>query len=250
MRFQEFWPLYLGAHRLPGTRALHYVATVVGGLAAVEAIAAHQPLIFAVGILLAYGLAIAAHWLIEGNQPLIRVNAFWGAVADLRMCWLAVSGGLAGEFERLGLSPDPAPEPVQAANTGRGMRVALTAASAIGLSIGLSDLWDLTEPVKVVVYPAIQLGTPIVAFSSSLLIACMAHVVARRPVAMTGSGASGAHGAKMYAPACASETSLRRASLALLAIGLAAFGLAELMEHGVPELRYAEAAIAALVALL
>jgi hypothetical protein len=34
---------------------------------------------------------------------LIKVNAFYGALADLRMCWLAMTGGIGAEYARLGL---------------------------------------------------------------------------------------------------------------------------------------------------
>ena len=35
MTFREFWPLYLRAHRLPGTRGLHYFATAFGIMATI-----------------------------------------------------------------------------------------------------------------------------------------------------------------------------------------------------------------------
>jgi len=38
-----------------------------------------------------------------GNKPLIRVNALYGAMSDLRMLWLAVTGRLPEEYRRLGL---------------------------------------------------------------------------------------------------------------------------------------------------
>jgi hypothetical protein len=57
------------------------------------------------GIVLSISMAVGSHWLIEGNQPLIRVNAFYGALADLRMCWLALTGGVGREYERLGIQP-------------------------------------------------------------------------------------------------------------------------------------------------
>jgi hypothetical protein len=34
---------------------------------------------------------------------LIRVNVLYGAIADLRMCWLALTGRLKDEYRRLGL---------------------------------------------------------------------------------------------------------------------------------------------------
>lgn len=231
MRFPEFWRLYLRAHQLPGTRALHYFATAFGILSAVEALAARQPLLFVAGIAVSYGIAVSAHWFIEGNQPLIRVNAFWGAVADLRMCWLAMTGRMAGELARTRiarLSPrdgNSSPGDAVAARNPRDdiPRYALLLASAAGLGVALLDLHDLFEPMEVLPYPAIQVGAPIIAFLGALILASAALILARRGAALPVAG---------DASSALNDDSLKRATLALLAFGLAAYGLAELLEHG------------------
>lgn len=108
LTFQQFWRLYLDAHRHPGTRGVHYSATAVGALATGLSIALDEVLFVMGGIPLAVMMAVGSHWLIEHNQPLIKVNAFYGAIADMRMCWLALTGKLPQEYERLGLG-SPAP---------------------------------------------------------------------------------------------------------------------------------------------
>lgn len=245
MRFGEFWQLYLRAHQLPGTRALHYFATAFGILSAVEAIAAHQPLIFVVGIAVSYAIAISAHWFIEGNQPLIRVNALWGAVADLRMCWLALTGRMAGELSRHRIAQHstsaghPNPDGTMTAHGPRDdiPRYALLLASIAGLGVALTDLYDLFEPMEILPYPAIQIGAPIIAFLGALILA--AAVLVHRGAALPAQG--GASRARK-------DDSLKRATLALIAFGLVAYGLAELVEHGVtsPHLFAAGTVLAAL----
>jgi hypothetical protein len=110
MRFGEFWPLYLHAHSRRGTRAAHYVATGFGASMGVAAIAIEEAWLLPVGIGLSYVIAVLSHWRIERNQPLITVNPFWGAVADLRMCWLALTGQLTRELIRHGVRDKGAPE--------------------------------------------------------------------------------------------------------------------------------------------
>lgn len=100
MPFAEYWPLYLQAHRQPATRALHYVATVVGLSASAAGIIMLDIVILGLGIGGGYALAISAHLLFEGNRPMIAVNPVWGAVADLRMAWLAATGRLRSELDR------------------------------------------------------------------------------------------------------------------------------------------------------
>mgnify|MGYP000170279417 CR=1 FL=1 len=108
MSFAEFWRLYLDAHRHPVTRGMHYSATIVGIVTTALAILHQQPLFCAAGIAFAVVMAVTSHWWVEHNQPLIRVNAFYGALADLRMCWLALTGRITAEYARLGLG-SPAP---------------------------------------------------------------------------------------------------------------------------------------------
>lgn len=108
LTFQQFWRLYLDAHRHPATRGVHYSATFVGALSVGVSVTLHDILFVLCGIPLAVVMAVGSHWWIEHNQPLIRVNAFYGALADMRMCWLGLTGGLADEYDRLGLG-SPAP---------------------------------------------------------------------------------------------------------------------------------------------
>jgi len=98
--FAEFGQRYLDAHRCSGTRAAHYVATLWGAASAVVAIHQTDPSYLARGILLSVAVAVGSHWLIERNRPLILVNPLYGAVANLRMCWLGLTGGLDGEYKR------------------------------------------------------------------------------------------------------------------------------------------------------
>jgi len=100
MPFHEFWRLYLRAHSRPATRGLHYLATAFGAGMAVVAATVGEWWLFPLGIGISYVMAILAHWVVEGNQPLITVNPFWGAIADLRMCGLALTGRLGRELAR------------------------------------------------------------------------------------------------------------------------------------------------------
>lgn len=97
MSFREFWPHYLRAHRQPRTRAAHYVATIVAFTAIGAAIYYRMPLIALGAIALSYAIAVMSHRVFECNRSLVFVNPAWGALADLKMCWLALTGGLAAE---------------------------------------------------------------------------------------------------------------------------------------------------------
>ncbi|WP_374380637.1 Mpo1-like protein [Dongia sp.] len=114
MSFAEFWRLYLDVHRHPLTRGMHYSATIVGVIATILAFYHQEPLFCAGGIAFAVVMAVTSHWWVEHNQPLIRVNAFYGALADLKMCGLALTGGITAEYKRLDLgAPRPNRQPAE-----------------------------------------------------------------------------------------------------------------------------------------
>lgn len=101
--YSDFWRLYLDAHRRPATRGMHYAATVVGAASALASAVLGEILLAPLGLIIAVGMAVGSHRFIEHNRPLIRINPFYGAVCDLRMMWLAMTGGLPREYARLGL---------------------------------------------------------------------------------------------------------------------------------------------------
>jgi hypothetical protein len=98
MTFQEFWPHYLRAHRQPRTRVAHYAATLLAFAAIGLAIYYRVPLIALGAIAISYAVALASHGIFERNKSLVFVNPAWGALSDLKMCWLALTGGLAAEL--------------------------------------------------------------------------------------------------------------------------------------------------------
>jgi hypothetical protein len=226
MTFKEFWPRYLEAHSLPGTRGLHYFASVIGMIFVAEAIVAREPLLLA-GIGLGYAIAIGAHRFIEFNRPMIRVNAFWGMVADMRMFWLALTGGLRREIDRsIGLRA-ATEVPGMAHRNRRRIRITpvirsmLLGVAALGLAAGLLDLDDPLELEIGLHYPLIQLGVPVAAFAGALFLGVAAMAKSLSALARDTQG-----------PMSAAEESLWRASIALLAFGGLGLALAELAEHG------------------
>ncbi len=102
--FAEFWPHYLAAHADPRTRAVHYGGTVLGcmmliGFAATGSV---WPLLAAP--ILGYGPAWLAHRAFEGNRPATFEHGLWSLLADFRMLWMAGTGDLTAELQRLGLA--------------------------------------------------------------------------------------------------------------------------------------------------
>ena len=98
MGFNEFWPLYLRAHQHRGTRIGHYCATTLALSAVAASIALQSIWLTVLGIAAGYGIALAAHRLGDGSRSLVMVNPVWGAIADFRMCWLALTCGLSAEL--------------------------------------------------------------------------------------------------------------------------------------------------------
>lgn len=108
--FREFWPFYLGEHRHPVNRGLHYVGTstavVMLGLAVVRG-PWWLPI---VGMLIGYGFAWVGHFFIENNKPASFKHPLWSFIADLKMLRYKLTGRMPGELTRLFGSTHPAPD--------------------------------------------------------------------------------------------------------------------------------------------
>lgn len=116
--FSLFWAEYLDAHRKPGTRAWHYAATATGIIFAGAGFLLDELLIVGAGFAFGYIMAIGSHHWIERNKTLMFINPFFGYVADLRMCWHALTGTLAQEYTRLGLAPIDQPSDKKSRSVG------------------------------------------------------------------------------------------------------------------------------------
>ena len=111
MTFDEFWLAYLGQHRKAGTRLCHYIDTsvgLVGGIGLAIWGAYLDALVVAAS---GYALALAGHFLIEGNKP-YATKPLWGFYADLLMLKKSLTGELQAELQRL----EPADAPVMQAD--------------------------------------------------------------------------------------------------------------------------------------
>lgn len=97
--FAEFWPFYLREHSKPATRALHYVGTSLVVAIAGYAVLMGQWLWLIAMPLAGYFFAWLAHFSVEKNKPATFTYPLWSLIADFKMWWLWLTGGLATELE-------------------------------------------------------------------------------------------------------------------------------------------------------
>ena len=96
--FQDFWPFYLGEHRHPVSRALHYCGTTAGTLTVLLALLGKHPLLIPLALLVGYGPAWIGHFVFEKNRPASFKHPLWSLRADYRMLRLFLTGRLDQEF--------------------------------------------------------------------------------------------------------------------------------------------------------
>jgi hypothetical protein len=99
--FEEFWPYYVGEHKHPLNRALHYAGTTMAiGTVAMATFTASPGWLLLTPIV-GYGPAWVGHFLVEGNKPATFKHPLWSLRGDLKMLALALQGKMAAELERL-----------------------------------------------------------------------------------------------------------------------------------------------------
>jgi hypothetical protein len=106
--FDEFWPYYVGEHRSPVNRALHYAGTSMAIGTVGAAVVTLNPTWLILTPIVGYGPAWVGHFFVEGNKPASFGYPLWSLRADLKMLGMAVRGKMANEVTRLYGSPDPA----------------------------------------------------------------------------------------------------------------------------------------------
>src|SRR5437899_10948967 len=98
MKYTEFWPYYLRAHKNPCTRGLHYLGAL-SALALIALAASGGDWRWLVAVPLAgYGPAWLGHAAFEHNRPATFEHPLWSLVSDFRMLGLFLSRRLAGEL--------------------------------------------------------------------------------------------------------------------------------------------------------
>lgn len=99
--FAEFWPYYLGEHRQKGTRALHLVGTSLSLCLVLTALLTGRWLLLLAALVCGYAFAWVGHYFVEHNHPATFRYPVWSFAADFKMWWVALTGRLPQELQRV-----------------------------------------------------------------------------------------------------------------------------------------------------
>ena len=99
--FEAFWPYYVGEHRSPTCRAVHYVGSVAAPATLLSVLATGSWLALPLVLLAGYGPAWFGHFIIEKNRPATFTYPLWSLRGDFKMLSFAIRGKMADEVTRL-----------------------------------------------------------------------------------------------------------------------------------------------------
>ncbi len=102
--FAEFWPFYLREHSKPATRSLHLTGTSLSLVIALAALVLRRPGLLLLALVCGYAFAWVGHFFVEHNRPATFKYPLWSFRADFRMWAYALTGRLAAELQRAGVS--------------------------------------------------------------------------------------------------------------------------------------------------
>ena len=92
--FTEFWPYYLGEHRRPICRVLHYIGTTAALVLVLLAALQRQPLLLLPALGSGYFFAWIGHFFVERNRPATFRYPLLSFRADLKLYVLKITGRL------------------------------------------------------------------------------------------------------------------------------------------------------------
>ena len=108
--FEDFWPYYVGEHRSPVCRGLHYFGTTAAISTLVYAVVTATWWLIPLSFVFGYGPAWVGHFFIERNRPATFKYPLFSLRADFVMLSFFLRGKMAAEVTRLYGSPAPAPD--------------------------------------------------------------------------------------------------------------------------------------------
>lgn len=98
--FQAFWPYYVGEHRDPTCRVLHYIGSTLA-LGFLVLTFAVSPWFLLAGVVSGYAFAWIGHFFVEKNKPATFTYPLWSLAADWKMYALFLTGKMNAEVTRL-----------------------------------------------------------------------------------------------------------------------------------------------------
>ncbi len=113
--WDEFWPFYLGEHRVPLCRVLHVIGTTLGGILAMLGLTTGHLVLLIPAVVLGYAFSWIGHFFVEHNKPASFRYPLWSFRGDWKMLSLFWTRRLDDEVVRLFGHRHPTVEAVAAA---------------------------------------------------------------------------------------------------------------------------------------
>lgn len=104
--FEAFWPFYLGEHRNPVCRGLHYFGTtlVLAWLAGTVIFA--NPWFLLGALVNGYAFAWVGHFFFEKNRPATFQYPLFSFAGDWKMYWCFITGRMDAELKKISEAPE------------------------------------------------------------------------------------------------------------------------------------------------
>ena len=99
--YTEFWDFYVLEHSKPMTRVLHFIGTSLSIVLLIWLVATGRWYSFPLFLVVGYGFAWFAHFVVEKNKPASFKYPLWSFASDFKMMWYMITGRMGREVERV-----------------------------------------------------------------------------------------------------------------------------------------------------